>query len=267
MNVCVLSFCDALDVHLVRRLRSEFPALNVIRIVSSARTGPRASLWSKISLVKLGRRVEGAMLEWLSTRTRRALNQTLLGTTEVPVLDAVAEVESREINSTGTAELLTRLAPDILIVSGAPILKEAIFSIPKIATVNVHYGVAPQYRGEDTIFWALYFADYDHIGVTLHHITPRIDGGRILAIGRPALAAGDNEASLFAKCAELAARLALEVAVAARQGVPLEGIEQTEKGRLFLKRQRRIWHEIRSVWTRARQPLPSTCERISRHYE
>ena len=49
--------------------------------------------------------------------------------------------------------------PDVIILSGAPIVKESLFSIPK-QCLNMHLGISPRYRGEThdflaSAFWGL----------------------------------------------------------------------------------------------------------------
>ena len=58
----------------------------------------------------------------------------------------------REINRSEGVRLFEELRPDLLIVCGAPILKSQVFSIPTIGAVNLHFGVAPKYRGAEHAF-------------------------------------------------------------------------------------------------------------------
>ncbi len=75
----------------------------------------------------------------------------------------------------------------------------------------MHFGVAPEYRGQDSLFWTLYRRDYDRIGFTLHVVDEGIDSGPILARGYPALARRDSEATLWAKCARMAVDTCVEL--------------------------------------------------------
>jgi methionyl-tRNA formyltransferase len=125
----------------------------------------------------------------------------------------------------------------------APILKPEIFTIPRIATVNVHFGIAPHYRGEHTIFWPLYFGDYENIGVTLHQINKGIDSGGILAQGFPALEMYDTEATLWAKSSRIAVNMVSDLLDAAQKG-KIQGRKQDSQGRLFLRRDRKIWRDL-----------------------
>jgi hypothetical protein len=56
------------------------------------------------------------------------------------------------------------LKPAVVVVFGAPILRAGVLSLGSHATVNVHLGIPPKYRGNNTIFWALKQRDFDHVG-------------------------------------------------------------------------------------------------------
>ena len=81
--------------------------------------------------------------------------------------------------------LSTRMQPGLIVVSCAACLSREIFGIPRIGTVNVHLGIAPQYRGTNNIFWPLYNRDYEHIGLTLHFVNEGLDGGPMIAQAPP----------------------------------------------------------------------------------
>ncbi len=85
------------------------------------------------------------------------------------------------VNSLKTQKLLYDLNPDIIFQAGAGILKKNIFSIAKIATINVHHGLAPEIRGIQSTFWCLYYGLTDYIGVTCHIIDENIDTGNIIS--------------------------------------------------------------------------------------
>jgi Formyl transferase len=115
--------------------------------------------------------------------------------------------------------------------------------IPKIATVNVHFGISPHYRGENTIFWPLYFGDYENVGFTLHYIDKGVDTGNILAQGFPALDSTDTEATIWTKCARMAAELLVDF-LRQNPNTPVRGRPQESRGRLFYALDRKIWQEI-----------------------
>ncbi len=173
---------------------------------------------------------------------------------------------------------IAALKPDILIVSGAPILKPAVFSLPKLACVNVHFGIAPLYRGENTIFWPLIAGDYQNIGVTIHHIDEGIDTGEVLARGYLGLEPDDTELTLFAKATSMTTRLLIEILHAFESKVS-PGTQWNPAGRhppplaessstLFLARDRTLAYDLLYVLRRRvmKKQLPTLQERVERYY-
>src|SRR5207247_9431832 len=56
---------------------------------------------------------------------------------------------------------LRAFAPDLGVVAGTYILKETVFSIPRLGSINLHSGKAPEYRGARPALWALDNAEGD----------------------------------------------------------------------------------------------------------
>lgn len=123
----------------------------------------------------------------------------------------VTELPYWRLNEPEGVALLEATRPDVILVCNAPVLQPAILTIPRVACLNIHYGIAPRYRGEHTLFWPLLGEDYAHIGVTIHQIDPGIDTGNPLMRGHPALDPTDDEFSLRGKATELAARMVIEL--------------------------------------------------------
>jgi colanic acid biosynthesis glycosyl transferase WcaI len=73
---------------------------------------------------------------------------------------------------------LKELAPDLMVLAGVEILPEAILAIPRLGTLNGHLGWAPDYKGNYTVYWALYQGK--PVGVTIHWVDQGIDTGPIL---------------------------------------------------------------------------------------
>lgn len=175
----------------------------------------------------------------------------------------VSNINRWQVNSPCFAEQLRALNPDVLLVSAGPILKPEIFEIPKLGTLNVHRGIAPAYRGERTLFWALANNDFDNIGVTVHRIDRGIDTGPVLKYGYPALDPRDTEASITAKSMRLAAQMIADALDDAPES-GLQGARQYAAGRCYLAREQRIWREMRHELARLtnRCIIPTRTERI-----
>ena len=156
-------------------------------------------------------------------------------------------------------ELAARLAterPDVLFLSGAPVVPEAVFAAPRLATVNVHWGLARYYRGNDTLFRPLYRGEYDAVGVTLHVVDRGIDTGGILREGLVPCGPDDTPAAVYARASELVAELTADlVGTMLRDGLPETGV--AGRGVLVRRRDRRAWHHAHFAlqrWTGRRPP-------------
>lgn len=75
--------------------------------------------------------------------------------------------------------LMREAKADLGVVWGTNILKECVFRIPGLGSVNIHQGLAPYYRGGPPVFWELYNGEIE-IGVTVHFVESKVDAGEII---------------------------------------------------------------------------------------
>jgi len=75
--------------------------------------------------------------------------------------------------------LMRAAEADLGIVWGTNILKECVFRIPRLGSINIHQGLAPYYRGGPPIFWELFNGERE-IGVTVHFVESKVDTGKII---------------------------------------------------------------------------------------
>lgn len=157
-------------------------------------------------------------------------------------------IGSRHLHTPASLELISSLSPDILLVTHAPLLKPMFYNLPSIATLNVHWGIAPHYCGQHTFFWPLYHRDYARLGITIHRIDDGIDTGPIVAQGSPSIEP-DDESLIWARCAGVVSELAGSVLDAAETGDRLLGWRSTDAPRQFRRHDRSALHTLR-YWTR-----------------
>jgi len=74
---------------------------------------------------------------------------------------------------------LRALQPDLGVVAGTYMLKDTVFSIPRLGSINLHSGKAPEYRGAAPAFWELYNGERE-VGITIHRVATALDAGDIL---------------------------------------------------------------------------------------
>jgi len=246
MNIVIISDCGPFDVYLIDKIRGEWPQTAVLRVGP-----PQSGLTAKRrrSLLRhpfsTGLRYAECLLFYRGhgRRVARKVSQALFGTARPPEVDGVIDVPQSELNSPQTRSLLEQLAPDVLIVSSCPLLKQNIYGTARLAAINVHRGITPAYRGDSTLFWAMFQGDYDHVGVTVHHLDDGVDTGPVLAQGMLSCRGNETEALLLADAARLSTEILLEYLTTAYARPPGEDLRGS--GRLYLGRERRIWHDAR----------------------
>jgi len=84
------------------------------------------------------------------------------------------------INSNEVLNFIKTSNIDIAIVFGAGKVSNEILNSLNLFGLNVHRGIAEEYRGLDSNLWALYHGDIENMGVTIHKINSQLDTGEIL---------------------------------------------------------------------------------------
>jgi len=82
-----------------------------------------------------------------------------------------------KINSEEVRDILTSNKVELLILTSTPIIKSIILDIEGLTILNAHTGWLPLYRGLDANIKAM--RDRNHLGVSVHKVTKKIDGGEI----------------------------------------------------------------------------------------
>lgn len=88
-------------------------------------------------------------------------------------------IRTRDVNLEKAG--LARLAPDLIVSAffnqkiGAPLVAAA-----RHGAVNIHPSLLPELKGVDPVFYAR-LRDAPGLGVSLHRVSPELDGGAILA--------------------------------------------------------------------------------------
>src|SRR5262249_46643043 len=91
------------------------------------------------------------------------------------------------INSDEGKRLIAELNPELLIVCDyGEILSADVLSLVSLGGINLHASLLPKYRGAAPIQWALWSGDTE-TGVSVIHMTPRLDGGPILGVRATAI--------------------------------------------------------------------------------
>jgi folate-dependent phosphoribosylglycinamide formyltransferase PurN len=77
------------------------------------------------------------------------------------------------------AVLLRAARADLGVIYGTNIVRESVFRIPRLGSINLHQGLAPFYRGGPPVFWELYNGERE-VGLTVHFVEAKVDTGAVL---------------------------------------------------------------------------------------
>ncbi|MCA9262924.1 MAG: methionyl-tRNA formyltransferase [Planctomycetales bacterium] len=179
------------------------------------------------------------------------------------------------INDPVTQQMLSELAADLFVVCDyGQILSAETLQLARLGGINLHGSLLPAYRGAAPINWCLYDG-CDETGVTVIHMTPRLDAGpslvqRSLSVS-PAATAAEIEESL----ALLGVEPVLEAIAMlerwdgeASLGVPQDRARATKAPRLTKQDGQVNWQRSAvqiSNQVRAFQPWPGTFTFWQRH--
>jgi hypothetical protein len=157
-----------------------------------------------------------------------------------------------DVNSTEVEDALRKLAPDVIVDHGSSLVKDHIIGTAPVA-LNLHWGLSPYYRGGNCTEWALMLWDPLNIGVTIHSLAKRIDGGDIVAQARAQVTPQDNVASLNVQLSKLGTDLMARALDRLARGEMLTFHPQNfSQGILYSSWQwsRRLHRQVRHIETR-----------------
>jgi len=92
----------------------------------------------------------------------------------------IEKLEVKDINSDEVRDFIQSKTPQLVVVSGAPLLHQRIIEAAAGRIINLHPGFAPEYRGRYGCFWPIYNKEPELVGATVHYVDSGIDTGAIL---------------------------------------------------------------------------------------
>jgi methionyl-tRNA formyltransferase len=119
-----------------------------------------------------------------------------------------------DFNDADTRALLERLAPDVIVLGGARILRAQVLALARWGVLNAHPGRLPEYRGVDVIAWALYQGSEP--GVTVHVVDAGVDTGGIVRQRALSVRPGDTLRALRERAEQIGADLMAEALIEIR---------------------------------------------------
>jgi len=130
-----------------------------------------------------------------------------------------------DVNSEESRATLRALGADLLVVCDyGQILSAETLATSRLGGINLHASLLPKYRGAAPINWAIYHGETE-TGVSVIHMTPRIDAGPIVAQGAIPIQPDETAVELEARLSEFGAWFVRRVIDALERG-PLEALPQ-----------------------------------------
>jgi len=129
------------------------------------------------TLVKFARRLLGAA--GFRDQEIKAISESRDRLGEIARQNGVPVHLVDNYHSETSLRLMREADSDLGIVLGTNILKESVFAIPRLGSINLHQGLAPYYRGGPSVFWELSNGERE-VGLTVHFVAPKVDTGDIV---------------------------------------------------------------------------------------
>ncbi len=108
-----------------------------------------------------------------------------------------------DANTTELSSRLAELEPDLLVVCDfGQILASHVLAAVRLGGINLHGSLLPRYRGAAPVNWAVWNGESE-TGVTVIHMTPRLDAGPALTTARTAIDPEEDAAQLERRLSQL----------------------------------------------------------------
>jgi methionyl-tRNA formyltransferase len=134
--------------------------------------------------------------------------------------------QPESVNSDESIARLHSLQPDLLVVCDyGQILSPTALAAARLGGINLHGSILPRHRGAAPVAWAVLQGD-SQAGISVIHMTPRLDGGPVLVMRSTPLDRSENASQLESRLSLLGVDATLE-AIAL-----LESQQQHAKGQV-----------------------------------
>jgi methionyl-tRNA formyltransferase len=204
--------------------------------------------------------VRGALMRFAGLRISR-VEQTAQER-GIPVITATAS------NDSTVAERLHSIRPDLICIASFPRhIPLKITNLACLGAINVHPSLLPRHRGPLPLFWT-YHADDRATGITVHHISEKLDAGDIILQESFPLTRAYPITKLDEDVALRGARVLQSAVETLARGQAVR-IAQNESAATYAPRVRpgtpmvgfdtwdveRVWHFLAALSPRYREPL------------
>ena len=128
--------------------------------------------------------------------------------------------DPENVNAPPSLERIGQFEADLLVVCDyGQILSTATLAKARLGGINLHASLLPKYRGAAPINWALFHGEKE-TGVSVIHMTPRVDAGPVIAQGSTPIDADETAVELEARLAQIGAGLVRRAIDSLESGTP-----------------------------------------------
>ena len=166
----------------------------------------------------------------MMARSQSEVEEQLFGS-EVSVLRRTAHLMPQAVRNPNAPEIVKEiklLDPYLILTLGGAIYRKELLDCARGLALNQHDGWCPEYKGAETVDWALYHRDIPRIGNTIHILTSGMDAGPIVRRSTACVVDDDTRASCFARVVALGTELMCEVVAEITQADTLTVYDQPE---------------------------------------
>lgn len=139
---------------------------------------------------------------------RSNAEQRYLGNEQLPDVPTL-HTSARALNSEETAAFVRDRGADAALVFGTALIRAPLLTALPSATLNLHLGLSPRYRGAAGLFWPFYFLEPAWAGATFHYLEAEPDAGDVVHQCVPTLERGDGIHDVACRTIAVAAHEAL----------------------------------------------------------
>jgi methionyl-tRNA formyltransferase len=136
------------------------------------------TLWQKLRGIYQADGVPGVMRS-VASRLRHFAISTDLARHVAQCCPSARHLHCDDLHAPESLALLTSLNADLGVVFAAYRLKPSVFTIPRLGCLNLHLGLAPEFRGSSPAFYEM-LEGVPTVGVTIHRINEGLDSGPII---------------------------------------------------------------------------------------
>lgn len=183
-----------------------------------------------------------ACAQVLQKQDTQSIYQSIFGD-DWKELNSANIVYVEDINNSIVTDKLIKNEIDCLIDHGTSLLKPSVLNTAKYA-INLHWGLSPYYRGTHCTEWAIINSDLNNVGVTIHLLSTKIDGGDIITQKRINIDKKDTISSINARLTKEGTQLLRHIIQLLKEGKPIITHKQNMAlGKLYLKREYKAKHK------------------------